>query len=35
MGATHVTVRVTNPADADRFWEGVFLVDPWASKSTP
>ncbi len=27
MGATHVTVRVTNPADSERFWEGLFLVD--------
>lgn len=33
MGATHVTVRVTNPADADRFWEGVFLVDTGATDS--
>lgn len=26
MGATHVTVRITNPAEPDRFWEGLFLV---------
>ena len=27
MGATHVTVAVSNPADPDRRWEGLFLVD--------
>ena len=27
MGATHVTVRITNPADPDKSWEGLFLVD--------
>ena len=27
MGATHVTVTVRNPAQPDRFWEGLFLVD--------
>jgi clan AA aspartic protease len=27
MGAIHVTVAVTNPGDADRRWEGLFLVD--------
>ena len=26
MGATHVTVRITNPAEPDRFWEGLFLA---------
>lgn len=31
MGATHVTVRITNPADPDRFWEGLFLVDTGAT----
>ena len=31
MGATHVTVRITNPADLDRFWEGLFLVDTGAT----
>ena len=31
MGATHVTVRITNPADEDRFWEGLFLVDTGAA----
>ena len=27
MGATHVTVAVSNPADPSRRWEGLFLVD--------
>jgi len=27
MGATHVTVAVCNPADPERRWEGLFLVD--------
>ena len=31
MGATHVTVRITNPADSDKFWEGLFLVDTGAT----
>ncbi len=31
MGATHVTVRISNPADRDRFWEGLFLVDTGAT----
>lgn len=31
MGATHVTVRITNPAAPDRFWEGLFLVDTGAT----
>jgi len=26
VGATHVTVRITNPAEPDRFWEGLSLV---------
>ena len=26
MGTTHVTVRITNPAERDRYWEGLFLV---------
>jgi clan AA aspartic protease len=30
MGVTHVTVTVRNPADPDRFWEGLFLVDTGA-----
>ncbi len=33
MGATHVTVRITNPADANRYWEGLFLVDTGATDS--
>ena len=33
MGATHVTVTVRNPADPDRFWEGLFLVDTGATDS--
>ncbi len=33
MGATHVTVRITNPADPNRFWEGLFLVDTGATDS--
>jgi clan AA aspartic protease len=27
MGATHVTVAVINPADPQKRWEGLFLVD--------
>ena len=27
MGATHVTVAICNPADSNRRWEGLFLVD--------
>jgi len=30
MGMTHVTVIVRNPADLDRAWEGLFLVDTGA-----
>ena len=30
MGATHVTVAVTNPAEPARRWEGLFLVDTGA-----
>ena len=33
MGATQVTVTVRNPADPDRFWEGLFLVDKGAIDS--
>ena len=33
MGATHVTVRITNPAEPDRLWEGLFLVDTGATDS--
>ena len=31
MGATHVTVRITNPADPGRYWESLFLVDTGAT----
>ena len=27
MGHTHVTVLIRNPAEPDRTWEGLFLVD--------
>ncbi len=27
MGVTYVTVTVRNPADPERSWEGLFLVD--------
>ena len=30
MGATHVTVAVSNPADPARRWESLFLVDTGA-----
>lgn len=30
MRATHVTVAVSNPADPNRRWEGLFLVDTGA-----
>ena len=31
MGATHVTVAVSNPADSSKRWEGLFLVDTGAT----
>ncbi|MCY3771218.1 MAG: clan AA aspartic protease [Gemmatimonadetes bacterium] len=31
MGATYVTVRITNPGDPERHWEGLFLVDTGAT----
>jgi clan AA aspartic protease len=31
MGATHVTVAVSNPADRQRRWEADFLVDTGAT----
>ncbi|MXY48435.1 MAG: clan AA aspartic protease [Gemmatimonadetes bacterium] len=31
MGAIHARVRVTNPADARKYWEGLFLVDTGAT----
>ena len=33
MGATQVTVRITNPADEERFWESLFLVNSGATDS--
>ena len=30
MGAIHATVTVRNPADRERSWEGLFLVDTGA-----
>ena len=33
MGATHVTVTIRNPAEPERFWEGLFLVDTGATDS--
>lgn len=30
MGSTQVTVAVANPADPERRWEGLFLVDTGA-----
>lgn len=27
MGVTQVTVTIRNPADPEKFWEGLFLVD--------
>ena len=31
MGATHVTVVIRNPAEPERVWEGLFLVDTGAT----
>ena len=33
MGATHVTVTIRNPAEPERSWDGLFLVDTGASDS--
>lgn len=33
MGITQVTAAVRNPADPNRFWEGLFLVDTGATDS--
>ncbi len=33
MGATHVTVTIRNPAEPDRTWEGLFLVDTGVTDS--
>ncbi len=31
MGAIHVNVGIRNPAEPDRVWEGLFLVDTGAT----
>ena len=31
MGETHVPVLIRNPAEPQRTWEGLFLVDTGAS----
>lgn len=31
MGAIHVTVTIRNPAEPDRAWDGLFLVDTGAT----
>ena len=31
MGATRVTVAIRNPAEPERAWEGIFLVDTGAT----
>ena len=31
MGATYVTVTIRNPAEPERTWEGLFLVDTGAT----
>jgi len=33
MGATYVTVTIRNPADLERSWDGLFLVDSGAIDS--
>ena len=33
MGATQVTVTIRNPADPEKAWEGLFLVDTGAVDS--
>ena len=33
MGVTHVTVVIRNPAEPDRPWEGLSLVDTGAADS--
>ena len=33
MGAVHVTVTIRNPADPERTWDGLFLVDTGATDS--
>jgi len=31
MGTIHARVRITNPAEARKYWEGLFLVDTGAT----
>ena len=31
MGAIHARVRITNPADERKYWDGMFLVDTGAT----
>ena len=31
MGTIHARVRIINPADARKYWEGLFLVDTGAT----
>ncbi len=33
MGATHVTVTIRNPAQPEKSWDGLFLVDTGATDS--
>ena len=33
MGAPHVTVTIRNPAEPERSWDGLFLVDTGATDS--
>ncbi len=33
MGAIHVTAAIRNPANPDKVWEGLFLVDSGAIDS--
>ncbi len=33
MGATHITVTIRNPAEPEKTWEGLFLVDTGAVDS--
>ncbi len=33
MGAIHVTVTIRNPADPERAWDGLFLVDTGSTDS--
>ena len=33
MGVTHVTAVIRNPAEPDKFWEGLFLVNTGAVDS--